>query len=58
MNINLSIINLNEFQILLPNFLYPTILLTSKLILLPCAIYANKPNLKASDPHYEIPCGN
>ncbi len=55
---NLSIANLNEFHILLQNFLYAMILFMLRLMLVPWTMYANKPNLKASEPHSEIPCGN
>ena len=58
--------NLNDCQILLQNYLYPIILLTSmntiikkpKLMFRPYYVYAISPNLRASLPHSGIPSGN
>ena len=58
MKANLSIENLNEFHILLQNFLYATTLLMLRFILRPWAMYAISPNRRASDPHSDIPWGN
>jgi len=47
--------NLTAFHILLQNNLQPNTLLTSKLMNLPCNVYANNPYLNASAPHSGIP---